>query len=286
MDTAAVLVWIAIAASSIPLIVTVIRAQRDSKARGVAEEIRSVYEAAFLGGGPSRVVDTAVSAMHADGRLNIGGPGIVIVARKISRDPVERAVLAHLANSDDHRLNTLRYTVMRKPAVTDISSGLTDRGLLIPLRRLGSGPVVWGHGQAVLCWMGLTTATALTVVSHTHDWERPELPFVVLVLPALVWGIVTGHLMARRVSRRATTAGRRALRAYRRRSSASMAPGQHVAVSGASGAQNPVLRTLLAASIVVPVAIATTAGGDGGGGGGDGGGDGGSCGGCGGCGCG
>ncbi|MFD9715998.1 TIGR04222 domain-containing membrane protein [Streptomyces sp. NPDC059076] len=282
MDTAAVLVWIAIAASSIPLIVTVVRAQRDSRARGVAEEIRSVYEAAFLSGGPVRVVDTAVTAMHADGRLQIGGPGIVGVHNDVSHDPVERAVLTHLANSDDHQLNTLRYKVMRKPAVTGIASGLTDRGLMMSLRRIGAGPVLWGHGQATLCWMGLTTATTLTVVSHVHDWDRPALPFVLLVLPALVWGIVTGHLMARRVSRRVTKAGLRALRDYGRRSAGSTAPGQRVAVQGASAAGHPLLRTLLAASVAVPLMAATTGGGDGGGDGG--GGDG--CGGCGGCGCG
>lgn len=285
MGTAAVLVWITIGVSSVALMVTVIRAQRDSRARGVAEEIRDAYEAAMLGGGASRVVDTAVTVMHLDGRLRVGGPGIVNVVNAVAHDPVERAVLTHLERSDDVSLNTLRYTVMRKPAVQGIASGLMDRGLMMDFRRIGTAPTVWGHVQAALCGLVIPTAFALTVVSYTKDWPRPEVPFILLVLPALVWGVVTGQLMASRVSRRITAAGTRALRAYRKQPASTEVPARRVAVKGASGAPQPLLQTLLAVAVVAPVAIAASGAGSGGDGGGDGGG-GDGCGGCGGCGCG
>lgn len=88
MNTVALVLTISVALSSTLLIISVRRA-----GRGPGGPVHDLSEVAFLNGGPGRVVDTALAAMHADGRLVVGGPGIVAVQRPVAHDPVERAVL-------------------------------------------------------------------------------------------------------------------------------------------------------------------------------------------------
>ncbi|WP_406422705.1 TIGR04222 domain-containing membrane protein [Streptomyces sp. NBC_00842] len=88
MNIVALLVTPAVAVSSTLLIVGPSNARR-----GPGGPAHDLYEVAFLNGGPGRVVDTALAAMQTDGRLAVGGPGIVSVQRPVAHDPVERAVL-------------------------------------------------------------------------------------------------------------------------------------------------------------------------------------------------
>ncbi|WP_392673335.1 TIGR04222 domain-containing membrane protein [Streptomyces sp. LN785] len=76
MNTVALVVTLGVAVSSVLLIVGISNARR-----GPGGPVHDLYEVAFLNGGPGRVVDAAIAAMQADGRLTVGGPGIVSVRR-------------------------------------------------------------------------------------------------------------------------------------------------------------------------------------------------------------
>lgn len=91
---------------------------------------RSVLEAAFLVGGPSRVVDTVLSTMHEDGRVQVIPHGRLQVLRPRAANGIEGAVLAACGPEWEADLKEVRALAMRSPAVQEIGDGLAAHGLL------------------------------------------------------------------------------------------------------------------------------------------------------------
>lgn len=244
----AVLVYLAVGASSAALLVRASAARPRPPAGG--GQIQHVYEAAFLSGGPARVADAALAALHADGRLVIGGPGIVSVRHALAHDPVERAVFEQLAAAPTGALHTLRLAVMRHPAVQEIGDGLAARGLMTPPGQ-NRGLTAWGYTQGFLCLIGLPLSFGLTVLSFIHDDGPVDSgpPFVVLVLPVLIAGIVIGFGRARR---RITKAGQHALRSYLVQYAQVYSAAHLVAAHGLRGVPDPALQAQLTTAARTP----------------------------------
>ncbi|MFF3322666.1 TIGR04222 domain-containing membrane protein [Streptomyces sp. NPDC002889] len=246
MSVLAVIVYLAVGLSSALLIIKV-SAARPAGAAGDSR-IHHVYEAAFLGGGPARVVDAALAALHADGRLAVGGPGIATVLRPVAQDPVERAVFDTLAAAPHGALHPLRREVMRSPAVQEIGDGLAARGLMMPPGHNG-GLAAWGLAQTIVCMLGLPVSFALTVIEFVStDLGEGGPPFIVLVLPALLPGIVAGSVMAARARRRVTPAGRSVLRSYQAAHAQTYDAASLVAAHGVLALPDTDLRTQLTAA--------------------------------------
>jgi uncharacterized protein (TIGR04222 family) len=91
---------------------------------------QSVLEAAFLVGGPRRVVDTVISSMHEDERMQIIPPKRLQVLRPVAANSVEGAVLAAFGPKWQADLKVLRAVAMRSAAVQEIGDGLAAHGLL------------------------------------------------------------------------------------------------------------------------------------------------------------
>ncbi|MEV6201007.1 TIGR04222 domain-containing membrane protein [Streptomyces sp. NPDC051771] len=180
---------------------------------GPGGPLQDVYEAAFLGGGPGRVADTALAAMHLDGRIVIGGPGVVAVVHRIAHDPVERAVLDTHATAPSGSLRALRLGVMTHPAVQEIGDALADRGLVTPpgprrtLRRWCVGLVI---GSFLLFPLGIL----VTVAEFALD--GPAVPFFVKLLPLFLVCLVSALVCGTTSTRPVSPAGLAALTAYRR----------------------------------------------------------------------
>ncbi|MER7697735.1 TIGR04222 domain-containing membrane protein [Streptomyces sp. NPDC096095] len=245
MYAAALLVTVVVVVSSGVLLVKAVRerARRPRPAPGHA--LHDPYEAAFLNGGPARVVDTALSALHADGRLVVGGPGIVAVARAWAGGPVERAVFQELAAAPNGALHVLRDAVMRHPAVQEIGDGLAARGLLVspletrPLRR-------WAMIQGLACVAALPLSVVLTFFQvATHD--RP-FPFVVLMVPPILIGGFSGLIVAASTAARVTGAGRRAALGFRNAYAHVITHAHLVATLGLRALPDPVLQAQLVAA--------------------------------------
>lgn len=247
----AVFVYLAIGASSAALIVRASASRTRHPAGG--GQIQHVYEAAFLGGGPARVADAALAALHADGRLVIGGPGIVSVRQALAHDPVERAVFEQLAAAPTGALHTLRLAVMRHPAVQETGDGLAARGLMTPPGQ-NRGLTVWGYTQGFLCVMGLPLSFGLTIFSFIQNDGPVDFgpPFILMVLPALITGIVIGFMMGGRARRRITTAGRHALRSYLVQYAQVYSAAHLVAVHGLRGVPDPALQAQLTTAARIP----------------------------------
>ncbi|KFK87321.1 hypothetical protein IX27_22695 [Streptomyces sp. JS01] len=248
MNTLALLATLAVVVSSVLLVVKAVveRSRRPSPGSGVA--LHDLYEVAFLNGGPARVVDTALTALHADGRLVVGGPGIVAVQRAQANDPVERAVLQELAAAPNGALHVLREAVMRHPAVQEVGDGLAARGLLVaphrlrPLRR-------WGLTQGIACMIALPLSLLLTFVQFaTDDSLDFSVPFIMKMLPAIVIGSFTGLIVANSSASRLTASGRHAAQSFRATYAYVVTPAHLVATLGLRALPDPVLQAQLTAA--------------------------------------
>lgn len=246
MNLLAWVLTLAVLASSVLLIVATRRAGRGGGGVGT---VHDVSEAAFLGGGPARVVDTALTALHADGRLVIGGPGIVAVRRAEARDPVERAVLQELAGAPSGALHSLRDAVMRHPAVQETGDGLAARGLLVPPGESRSRRR-WALIQGIGCIVAIPVCLMLTFAQYAlHEgYADIPFPFIVKMLPALGLGCLVGLLAASSARARITGAGRRAADAYRAAHPHVGAPEHLVATLGLSALPDAELRAQLLAA--------------------------------------
>ncbi|MCZ7457378.1 TIGR04222 domain-containing membrane protein [Streptomyces sp. WMMC940] len=240
----AVIVYLAVGVSSALVIRGLARARR-----GPGGPVHDLMEAAFLNGGPARAVDTALTAMVTDGRLMVGGPGIVAVRRPVAHDHVERAVLDELTRAPSGALHDLRLAVMRNPAVQEIGDGLAARGLMIApgdVRRWKT----WSTWQLVLSLVLLPVSLVATFVQYAfHEgFSDIPFPFVVKVLPACLAGVVVAAVCSSRARRRVGAAGHRAAADYRAAHAHRTDAGHLVAFGGLRAVPDPVLQAQLIAA--------------------------------------
>ncbi|MEU7074238.1 TIGR04222 domain-containing membrane protein [Streptomyces narbonensis] len=241
MNTLVVVFYVA-AATGIALLVTRVVRSRG----GPGGPVHDRYEAAFLNGGPARVVDTAIAALQSDGRIAIGGPGIVAVVRPVAHDPVERAVLQEHAAAPHGALHHLRLAVMRHPAVQEIGDGLAARGLIVePSRRRTTA--AWCLGVGLTAFFLFPVSVGITMV-HLSTAPEMSVPFVVKVLPALLVAGVAAIACGAVAGRRIPSAGQRAVASYGRAHGHLADAGHLVALYGLRGLPDPVLREQLLAA--------------------------------------
>ncbi|MFE5834618.1 TIGR04222 domain-containing membrane protein [Streptomyces sp. NPDC056508] len=231
-----------VAAVAVALLVTRVVRSRG----GSGGPVHDRYEAAFLNGGPARVADSAFAALQADGRIAVGGPGVVAVVRPTARDLVERAVLQEHAAAPHGALHHLRLAVMRHPAVQEIGDGLAERGLLVdPATRRVTNR--WCVAVGVAAFVLFPVSFFLTVADFATN-DGFSVPFTFKVVPALfamgAAAVVCGTASAGRV----TPAGRRALAAYGSERGHLADAGHLVALHGLRALPDPVLREQLLAA--------------------------------------
>ncbi|MFD3723958.1 TIGR04222 domain-containing membrane protein [Streptomyces sp. NPDC058671] len=214
--------------------------------RGPGGPVHDRYEVAFLTGGPARVVDTALAALQADGRLAVGGPGIVAVVRPVAHDPVERAVFQAHAAAPHGALHHLRLAVMRHPAVQEVGDALAARGLVVPpaTRRTTAW---WCAGLGLSVFVLVPVSVVLTAVGFAVT-PGLSVPFVFSVLPALLACGLTALVCGAVSGRQVTSAGRNALFAYGRAYGHLTDAGHLVALHGLRALPDPVLREQILAA--------------------------------------
>ncbi|MFD4023777.1 TIGR04222 domain-containing membrane protein [Streptomyces sp. NPDC058576] len=248
MNVLALLATLAVVLSSVLLVVRAVAERSRRPSASPRPELHDLYEVAFLNGGPARVVDTALTALHADGRVLIGGPGIISVRHPRANDPVERAVLQELAAAPNGALHVLRERVMRHPAVQETGDGLAARGLLVPPHRIR--PLRrWGLIQGVACLVALPLSLVLTFIQYALDDSLDfPVPFIVKMLPAILIGGFSGLIVAASSASRITKSGRRAALAFRTAYAHVVTPSHLVATRGLRALPDPALGEQLVAA--------------------------------------
>ncbi|TJZ49621.1 TIGR04222 domain-containing membrane protein [Streptomyces piniterrae] len=238
-----------ICASSLVLVTGTVRAVRAAgppSGRAVYARTHDMGEIAFLAGGPGRVADAALAGMHADGRLAVGGPGVVTVRQAFAQDAVEAAVLDSVARTPGGALAAVRGHTMRSPAVQEIGDRLAARGLM---RRpgFGQGWRRWATAQVTACVVVFLVGLLLTF-ADADSGDLAEAPTVFRIMPGVLAGIVVGAVCKSVCGRRVTKAGLRALGAARaaHRPGAVQSVASLVALGGAAVIADEALRQHLA----------------------------------------
>ncbi|MFE4633276.1 TIGR04222 domain-containing membrane protein [Streptomyces sp. NPDC056773] len=242
-DLLALAVWIGVIASGVLLL----RGLRQSRPVGLgpAPRLHDLSEAAFMAGGPGAVVDAALVSLLCDGRMLVGGPGIVQVRPGVrGGDPAQRAVLQACQGAPSGWLYQIRYAAMRDPSVQETGDALAARGLITAPGTRQRRLRVHGAAQAVVCGVLLVLSLPLTVVDFVLH-EGDGVPFVAVVLPVLLAGIAVGSVAASRARRRITPAGAEALRAVRAHYGADQSPYVQTSLFGLRGLRDPYLREQL-----------------------------------------
>ncbi|MDI3402322.1 TIGR04222 domain-containing membrane protein [Streptomyces cavernicola] len=185
-----VLYYLGLGGSAVLLLVGVLKTRRAGAP--ASPYVSDPLEAAFLAGGPGRVADAVLTAMHADGRLALAGPGVVGVRQAVAHHPVEQAVLDTHATAPSGALHWLRIGVMRSPSVQAVGDVLAQRRLMVrpgeqrPYRR-------WAATQTVLSFLSFPLAALLTAVQFGLP-NSPDhgAPLILAVLPVIGAGIGIG----------------------------------------------------------------------------------------------
>src|SRR3954447_10034350 len=89
-----------------------------------------VYDIAFLAGGITRVVDTAVVALLRSGRLRLHSPGSFATAELSRRDAVEAAVLDAVGPTGHRSVDTIRWRLLDDDRLLDVGRRLRAAGLV------------------------------------------------------------------------------------------------------------------------------------------------------------
>ncbi|WP_042363774.1 TIGR04222 domain-containing membrane protein [Streptacidiphilus neutrinimicus] len=211
-------------------------------------------EAAYLAGGPRRVVDVTLIDMTGRGLLHLAHTGWTSVARPHPDSELESEVLAALGPEGQRRTDEVRGEVAAGPAVAALARSLADVGLAVPPgARAALAEAVAGVRFALVA-SGALLVTALAVLGArnllTGAHESLLLPAAWFVLPMILSGGTL--LMARAefhpITPWAAPAGQdvlRALRPRRRRLRRVADPLLAIVLRGPSAIHDPRLRAAL-----------------------------------------
>ncbi|MEU7423558.1 TIGR04222 domain-containing membrane protein [Streptomyces sp. NPDC040750] len=177
----------------------------------------TLYEAAFLSGGPARVAEVTLVAMARQRRLLLAHTGWATVVDPLGRDEMERSVIGAIGPRGQSRIAPVRARVAGAEAVRRVADGLVRAGLAVPegagttvgaaVRRVRAatlGVAVLGVTALLLpvtsdtprllvaLWFALPLALSLSCLAlarwEAHPYSRWASPAGQRLLDALTWG--------------------------------------------------------------------------------------------------
>ncbi|MCZ0970554.1 TIGR04222 domain-containing membrane protein [Streptomyces albulus] len=106
-----------------------------------AEAGLTLYETAYLAGGPHRLADVVLVLMAQQRRLHLAHTGWATVVDPVGQDPVERAALSAIGPEGQRRIPAVRRALTSAEAVRGLADRLVHAGLAAPPRSApGSAP--------------------------------------------------------------------------------------------------------------------------------------------------
>src|SRR4051794_1038069 len=92
----------------------------------------TLYEAAFLSGGPARVADLTLVSMARQRRLLLAHTGWATVVDPRGRDDMERSVIGAIGPGGQSRIEPVRSAAADADAVRSLAENLVRAGLAVP----------------------------------------------------------------------------------------------------------------------------------------------------------
>jgi uncharacterized protein (TIGR04222 family) len=177
----------------------------------------TLYEAAFLSGGPARVADLTLVSMARQRRLLLAHTGWATVVDPRGRDDMERSVIGAIGPEGQSRIAPVRATAAAADSVRRLADHLVAVGLAVPdgARTTVAGAVrqVQAAAAAVLA-LG---AVALLLPAQTTGNEVPVAVWFALPLVLTLSCLAIARIEVHPYTRWASPAGQRLLGTLARR---------------------------------------------------------------------
>ncbi|MFJ9114115.1 TIGR04222 domain-containing membrane protein [Streptomyces sp. NPDC102394] len=124
------LAWAVAGTACTRLCLAAVRAATDDT--DASQRDLTLYEAAFLSGGPRRVADLTMVSMARQRRLLLAHTGWATVVDPRGRDDIERSVIGAIGPEGQSRIAPVRARAACADAVGDLGERLVDAGLAVP----------------------------------------------------------------------------------------------------------------------------------------------------------
>ncbi|GGY02325.1 membrane protein [Streptomyces minutiscleroticus] len=176
----------------------------------------TLYEAAFLSGGPARVADLTLVAMARQRRLLLAHTGWATVVDPRGRDDMERSVLGAIGPGGQSRIAPVRTAAATADAVRALADRLVAAGLAVPdgARTTVAGAVRQVRAAAVaVAGLGVL---ALLMPHQANDTQGPIALWFALPLVLALSCLAIARVEAHPYTRWASPAGQRLLGALPR----------------------------------------------------------------------
>jgi uncharacterized protein (TIGR04222 family) len=201
----------------------------------------TLYEAAFLSGGPVRVAEVTLVAMSRQRRVLLAHTGWATVVDPDGRDDVERSVIGAMGARGQARVDLVRRSAPAAEAVRRVGERLVAAGLAVPEGAPATVAGAVGQVRAAAAGVGALAAVALLMpAQETYDRLLVALWFA-LPLALTLGCLAIARVEAHPYTRWASPAGRRLLARYAAEDGGGVTLGS-VAVRGVGAVGEPDVR--------------------------------------------
>ncbi|MFE2533432.1 TIGR04222 domain-containing membrane protein [Streptomyces sp. NPDC059371] len=209
----------------------------------------TLYEAAFLSGGPARVADLTLVSMARQRRLLLAHTGWATVVDPRGRDDMERSVIGAIGPEGQSRIAPLRAATATADSVRRLADRLVAAGLAVPdgARTTVAGAV--RQVQAAAAGVLALGVAALLLPGQAPGSDVPVAVWFLLPLILTLSCLAIARIEVHPCTRWASPAGQRLLGTLARHSDASGDDRTYltsVAVRGIRAVGEPELRAALA----------------------------------------
>ncbi|MGC0328920.1 uncharacterized protein (TIGR04222 family) [Streptomyces sp. SAI-170] len=212
------LAWAAAGTACTRLCLAAVRAatlETDAVSAG-RDHTLTLYEAAFLSGGPRRVADLTLVSMARQRRLLLAHTGWATVVDPRGRDEMERSVIGAIGPEGQSPIAPVRTAAAHADPVRALADRLVGAGLAVPEDGRPSVASALRQVQAAAVAVTVLGATAL-LLPVPADMPRPLMAmWFALPLILTLSSLVIARFEARPYSRWASPAGQRLLGALAR----------------------------------------------------------------------
>ncbi|MER6014570.1 TIGR04222 domain-containing membrane protein [Streptomyces bluensis] len=176
------LAWVAVGAACTRLCLACARSGAEPR---VERRDLTLYEAAFLSGGPARVAELTLVAMARQRRLLLAHTGWATVVDPDGRDDMERSVIGAIGPEGQSRIAPVQQSAAAAESVRRLADRLVAAGLAVPdgTRTTVAEAVRQVRGSALL----VTALGTVALLMPAHDpGEDPALIALWFALPLIL----------------------------------------------------------------------------------------------------
>ncbi|MFI1397025.1 TIGR04222 domain-containing membrane protein [Streptomyces sp. NPDC020681] len=203
--------WAAAGLSCARLCIASVASARPTRPAPAAKRELSLYEAAFLAGGPQRVTELTLVSMHRRRMLLLAHTGWATVVDPDGEDELERSVIGAIGPAGQARIAAVRAAASAADAVRTLADRLVHAGLAVPdAARTNVASAVRTVQAATVLTLALA-ATALLMLPQDHASRGPVLAWFVLPLVLTLGSLAIARIEVHPYARWASPDGQRLL---------------------------------------------------------------------------